>query len=87
MYEIFTSHIDLGTPEAEHYTELLLRDFRSAPPARGTRLVWVHTIPQWQEPLRALFNHSEQYQVIACDFNHESLLDMVIQDGAYVGLD
>lgn len=76
MYEIFTTHIALGAPEAERYSELLLRDFRSAPPARGTRLVWVHTIPQWQDPLRALFNHNENYQVIACDFNHESLLDM-----------
>lgn len=75
MYEIFTTHIALGTPEAERYSELLLRDFRAAPPARGIRLVWIHTIPQWQEPLRALFNHNERYQVAACDFNHESLQD------------
>lgn len=76
MYEIFATHSALGTPEAEHYSNLLLRDFHNAPPAQGIRLLWIHTIPQWQPPLRELFNHSQRRQVAACDLNHESLLDM-----------
>lgn len=76
MYEIYTTHIALGTEEAETYSRLLLRDLRAAGPARGLRLLWIHTIPNWQEPLRELFNTNERYQVAACDLNFESLTEL-----------
>lgn len=76
MYEIYTTHIALGTEEAETYSRLLLRDLRAAGPARGLRLLWIHTIPNWQPPLRELFNESERYQVIACDLNFEGLVEI-----------
>ena len=75
MYEIYTTHIALGTPEAERYSRLLRDDFAAAPPAHGLRLLWIHTIPFWQAPVRDTFNFSDRVQVVSCDMNFESLVD------------
>ena len=76
MYEIYATHIGLGTEEAERYSRLLLDDWRGAGPARGVRLLWLHTLPNWQPPLRELLSNSERCQVVACDINFENLTDL-----------
>ncbi|MGI6211130.1 MAG: 2-hydroxyacyl-CoA dehydratase subunit D [Anaerovoracaceae bacterium] len=78
LYEVYVTHIGLGTKEAETYTQLLKRDFQNAPKAdgRGARILWIHTIPNWQPPIRETFNLSEDAQIIGCDMNWDSLIPM-----------
>lgn len=76
MYEIYATHIGLGTEEAERYSRMLLADLRNAPPAHGIRLLWLHTIPNWQQPLRDKLNFSDRCQILSCDMNFESLVDI-----------
>ena len=76
MYEIYATHIALGTPAAEKYARMLLDDLRAAPPARGKRILWLHTIPNWQAPVREMFNFSDRAQIVWCDMNFESLVDI-----------
>lgn len=78
LYEIYATHMGLGTEAAERYSSLLKRDFKNAPDAdgRGTRILWIHTIPNWQEPVRRTFNCSEDAQIIGCDLNWDSLYPM-----------
>ena len=76
MYEVYTTHIALGTEEAERYTRMLLEDLRAAPPAHGVRLLWLHTIPNWQAPIRDTLNFSDRAQIVSCDLNFENLVDI-----------
>lgn len=76
MYEIYTSHIALGTEAAERYSRALLSDLKAAPKAHGVRLLWLHTIPQWQAPVREKFNFSDRCEILSCDINFESLVDI-----------
>ena len=76
MYEIYASHIALGTEGAKRYSELLLGDLRKAPPSRGLLLLWLHTLPYWQEPLQKLLNFNDDCQVVSCDINFEGLVDI-----------
>jgi benzoyl-CoA reductase/2-hydroxyglutaryl-CoA dehydratase subunit BcrC/BadD/HgdB len=76
MYEIYTSHIALGTEGAEHYARQLLSDLRRAPAPRKLRLLWLHTIPQWQQPVRQALNFSSRAEILACDINFEGLVDI-----------
>jgi len=76
MYEIYTTHIALGTEKAERYSHMLLSDLRQAKPACGIRILWLHTIPFWQEPVRRIFNFTDRAQVITSDINFESLIDI-----------
>lgn len=76
LYEVFGTHVLLGTREMEQYADMLLKDIRSSGPARGVRLLWMHTIPYYQEPLRELLNFSGRCQVISCDMNFDSFCEM-----------
>lgn len=74
MYEIYAVHNALGTPEAQRYAEQLLLDLKMARPAHGIRLLWLHTIPIWQEPVRELFDLNDRCQIVGCDINFEGLI-------------
>ena len=76
LYEIYLAHNGLGSKAACLYAEELLSDLKAAPKATGTRLLWLHTIPNWQAPIRELFDTNDRYQILACDMNLESLVDM-----------
>ena len=76
MYEIYLAHNGLGSPAAEQYADMLLHDLRAAPPARGIRLLWLHTIPIWQTPVKELFDLNDRCQIVTCDICTESLTDI-----------
>ncbi|WP_428868226.1 2-hydroxyacyl-CoA dehydratase [Clostridium sediminicola] len=59
MYMAVTNHILLGTKEQENLSKMCLENIDAAPNNKGLKLLWVHTIPFWQEPLRNLFNFNE----------------------------
>ena len=71
LYEIFTSHLLLGTPQAEAYARRLTADLEEAPAREGVRLLWVHTIPFYQEPVRDLLNQNPRCRVVTCDMNYD----------------
>lgn len=76
LYEVYMCHNALGTEEAYHYASGLLGDLKQAPASHGIRILWLHTMPNWQEPVRQLFNCNDKCQVVSCDMNFESLVDM-----------
>ncbi|MCR4752578.1 MAG: 2-hydroxyacyl-CoA dehydratase family protein [Eubacterium sp.] len=71
MYEVFANHVLLGMPEVERFALQLEKDLAQAAPTKGIRILWMHTIPYYQEDLRALFNFSDRCQIIACDMNYD----------------
>ncbi|MBQ8094874.1 MAG: 2-hydroxyacyl-CoA dehydratase [Clostridia bacterium] len=76
LYEIYIVHNGLGSKEALHYARQLLSDLKAAGPARGIRLLWLHTVPNWQRPIRDVMDYSEKCQIVAIDMNLESLVDI-----------
>ena len=64
-------HFLLGSRESEALLLQMLREARSAPPARGAQLLWIHTTPYWVPPLRALFDHDPAVQIAASDMSYE----------------
>lgn len=76
LYEIYTGHIGLGTQGAERYARDLVEDLKRAPARHGLRLLWLHTAPQWQAPIREKLDFNPGCQVVACDMNYEGLVEM-----------
>lgn len=77
MYSVFATHVMLGTPEAEKYVSDLVKQTEKLPVGRkGSRILWVHTLPYWQDSLREILNFREDCEVIACDMTFDSLTDM-----------
>lgn len=74
MLSIFATHIMLGTKEAEKYSEDMIKQLSSCPKAhKGVRLLWVHTLPYWQDALRNLINFTDRCEIVACDMVFDAL--------------
>ena len=68
LYAIFMCHLLAGSDEAVKYTKLLLEDVKKAPKGEGLHLLWMHMMPFLQEPVKDVFNYSEQMHIRVCDF-------------------
>lgn len=76
LYEVYLTHSGMGSAAALRYAQQLLKDLKAAPAAHGIRLLWLHTIPNWQEPVRQMLNFNDRCQIVTCDTNFEGLVDM-----------
>ncbi|NLA77261.1 MAG: 2-hydroxyacyl-CoA dehydratase, partial [Clostridiales bacterium] len=76
MLSIFATHVMLGSAQAERFTADLVKQTRELPVCdkKGVRLLWVHTLPFWQEPLRELLNLNDRCEVVACDMTFDALI-------------
>ncbi|MBR6258818.1 MAG: 2-hydroxyacyl-CoA dehydratase [Oscillospiraceae bacterium] len=76
LNEIYMTHNALGTREAEIYASRLLCELKAAPESRGLKILWLYSIPIWQEPVKRLLNFNTRCQITACDMNLDCLLEM-----------
>lgn len=67
MYCAMTNNILLGTKEVEHYVDLLLEDVQKAPPARGKKIYWMHTVPYWSQAVKDALSLKESAQIVGCE--------------------
>ena len=68
MLSVFALHPMLGSPAALDYVERLCAQTVALPEGRrGKRLLWLHTLPHWQDSLRALLNFREDVEIVGCD--------------------
>lgn len=69
MYCGMTNNILLGTEEEARFVQMLGRDVKKAPPARGKRLYWMHTIPFWSQAARQALYLNEEAQIVGCELS------------------
>lgn len=67
LYCGMVNNILLGTPQVEAYMDRLLETIRQAPPAKGKRIYWMHTIPFWSDAVRHSLSFSEKAQIVGCE--------------------
>lgn len=75
LYTSLAMHPLLGTEATEEYTKKCISVAKAAPPASGTRLLWVHTLPYWVSPLRELLDFNNEAQIVGCDMTFEGITD------------
>ncbi len=74
MLSVFSTHIMLGTKEAEKYSADMIKQLNNCPKERkGVRLLWVHTLPYWQDALRDLINFTDRCEIVACDMTLDAI--------------
>ncbi|MCF0144559.1 MAG: 2-hydroxyacyl-CoA dehydratase, partial [Firmicutes bacterium] len=76
LFEIFGSHIMLGTSDMETYSNLLCRDLEKADRAKGVRILWMHVVPYYIEPLVKLMSFNPRCQIITCEMNYDVCTDI-----------
>lgn len=74
MLSVFATHVMLGTKEAEKYSRDMVTQLSACPKGhKGVRLLWVHTLPYWQDALRSLINFTDRCEIVACDMVFDAL--------------
>lgn len=74
MFNLFATHVMLGSENAEKYSRDFLKELTACPKGKkGIRLLWVHTLPHWQDALRDLLNFTDRCEIIACDMTFDSM--------------
>lgn len=74
MLSVFAMHVLLGTADSEEYTRRLCEDTAKKPEGfKGKRLLWVHSLPYWQDSMREIFNFNERCEIVSCDMTFDSL--------------
>lgn len=74
MLSVFATHVMLGTKEAEKYSLDMIKQLSACPKEhKGVRLLWVHTLPYWQDALRNLINFTDRCEIVACDMVFDAL--------------
>lgn len=84
MLSVFATHIMLGSKEAEKYSEDMIKQLSTCPKEhKGVRLLWVHTLPYWQDALRELINFTDRCEIVACDITLDALDTNLDEDNPY----
>ncbi len=79
MLSIAANHLYLGSEAGLRYSRLLLEDVSRAPKRNGEKqIIWMHVLPNWQEPVKEIFQGADNHrvEVIANDLAASSLLSM-----------
>ena len=66
---LFATHLNIGTPETLDLFRSFAKDIKQYPKYDGTRIVWVHLLPFYQETLKHYFNLNRDYQVQCTEMN------------------
>lgn len=80
LYAIFMCHLLAGSKASVTYTEKLLNDVKNAPKGEGLHVLWMHIMPFLQEPVKDVFNYSQNMHIRACDFVADGFQQMHFSD-------
>ena len=80
LYALFMCHLLAGSESAVKYTKMLLEDVKNAPKGEGLSVLWMHTLPFLQAPVKELFNYSKNMHIRACDFIADGFRAMHSED-------
>ncbi|MBQ6442340.1 MAG: 2-hydroxyacyl-CoA dehydratase [Lachnospiraceae bacterium] len=69
MYELFATHLAIGSVEALHFFQSLYDEVRSCPTFHGKRIYWVHLLPFYHDTLQNVFNLSDTWQLQGFEMN------------------
>lgn len=74
MLSVFAMHVLLGTSDSLEYVKRLVSDTRKQPEEfKGKRIMWVHSMPYWQDSLRNILNFNDRCEIVGCDMTFDSL--------------
>lgn len=80
LYAIFMCHLLAGSQETVEYTRMLLEDVKKAPKGEGLHVLWMHMMPFLQQPVKDVFNYSNNIHIRACDFIADGFQKMHYED-------
>ena len=79
LCSMIATHVMLGRPESQEYMRRLLQAAEAAPAAGSSgkkRIFWMHTMPNWQDSMKDIFESGGRCELVGADTSVDALLDM-----------
>lgn len=78
MCSMIANHVMLGRPESEEYMNRILRNAENAPRRNigKLRIFWVHTLPNWQDSMKAILETDGHCELVGADIGVDALTDI-----------
>lgn len=80
MYELFATHLSIGTAESLHFFRSLCKEIDHMPDFHGKRLFWVHLIPFYHPVLKDALNFSDAFQLQGMEMNIDNTKPLDLKD-------
>lgn len=85
LYLMMGMHLLIGSREFLDLIRFMNDEISQAPSFEGTKIMWVHLIPFYQETLKKYFNSSSDYQIVATDMSLD-FAEMLDEDHPFEAL-
>ncbi|MBR2735797.1 MAG: 2-hydroxyacyl-CoA dehydratase [Firmicutes bacterium] len=73
---LFATHLNIGTEETLTFFREMAEDIKNYGPYTGSRILWVHLQPIYDEVMKEIFNLSYENNIQLYDFNLDYMEDM-----------
>ena len=76
LFSLLATHVFLGAPEGEEFINALRKIAAKAGKNPGKkRILWLHTLPNWQGSLQAIFDQAKEREIVGCDMTYDTLIE------------
>ncbi|MBQ9980517.1 MAG: 2-hydroxyacyl-CoA dehydratase [Oscillospiraceae bacterium] len=77
LYSAVANHVLMGSAQAYEYSRRLVEQTAKIPAGRTRkRIVWMHTLPNWQDALKDVLDLNDRVEIVACDMACDNLQPM-----------
>ncbi len=78
LCSMIATHVMLGRPESEEYMRRLLQAAEAAPARTSgrARIFWIHTLPNWQDSMKEIFESGGRCELVGADLSVDALVRM-----------
>ena len=77
LLSLIAMHVFLGTEDSERYVDALNGVAKNAPSKLSRkRILWIHTLPNWQDSMQAVLEQSGRCEIVGCDLTFDGLVNM-----------
>ncbi|MFA5527131.1 MAG: 2-hydroxyacyl-CoA dehydratase family protein [Peptostreptococcales bacterium] len=80
MAKLMLTHSGIGRKESLDFFKMYHQELTNAPAKKGPSVLWVHTIPTYEETIRQLFNLSPEYNFLGMDINYDYMEMLDVND-------
>lgn len=85
ILNLYATHVMLGSENSEKYSADFLTELSACPEEKkGVRLLWVHTLPYWQDAVRNLINFTDRCEIVACEMMFDAMYCDIDEEDPYI---
>jgi benzoyl-CoA reductase/2-hydroxyglutaryl-CoA dehydratase subunit BcrC/BadD/HgdB len=85
MFNLLPAHILMGAEKTRRFFQMQAADIQNCAPSGAKRIFWSHVLPYYAQPLKSVFDFSDQYQLLVNDLCFDAM-EEIDENDPYTGM-